>query len=120
MPFRLRREVRQTPFLQTRAHQVFFDVIDTVSYNVQVHGTQTSPEAAGVRGTEEERHAQEPAGNARGLHVLQQGLRSSVCLDCRAETIKTAHRALPGDLMAEALALGSLKGSHLLLWFYLK
>lgn len=90
MPFRLRREVRQTPFLQTRAHQFFFDVTDTESYKVLVHGTQTSPEAAGVRGAEEERHAQEPAGNARGLHVLQQGLRSSVCLDCRAETIKTA------------------------------
>lgn len=77
MPFRLRREVRQTPFLQARAHQVIFDVTDTESYKVHVHGTQTSPEAPGVRRAEEERHAQEPAGNARGLHVLQQGLRFS-------------------------------------------
>lgn len=118
MPFRLRREVRQTPFLQN-AHQGSSDVPETLFYTVHVHGTQTSPEAAGVRGAEDERHAQEPVGNARCLHVLQQELKSSVCLDCRAETIKTA-RALPGDLMAEALALGSLKGSQLLLWFHLK
>lgn len=119
MPFRLRHEVRQTPFLQmTHAHQGSSHFPETLSYKAHVHGTQASPEAAGVHGAENERHAQEPVGNALCLHVLQQGLKSSVCL-CRAETIRTA-RVLPGDLMAEALALGSLKGSHLLLWFYLK
>lgn len=105
MPFRLRREVRQTPFLQTRAHQGSSDVPETLFYTVHIHGTQTSPEAAGVRGAEDERHAQEPVGNARCLHVLQQELKSSVCLDCRAETIKTAH-ALPGGPHGRGLGIG--------------
>lgn len=114
-------EGKAFPFLQTiHAHQGSFDFWETLFNKAPVHRNQTSPEAMGVHRAEDKCHAQEPVRNVLCLHILQQGLKSVVHLDCRAEKMKTPH-APPGDLMqrpdgnqkkTQPLALGSFKSSN--------